>query len=241
MKYENLTRGDYIRLGKAVADFNRKVNKFTTMENQMFMPDLINYKDVKDLHVTKQELDKYIKDLRSFNESNKEEVIYTSGETLTKWESDLLEQEKQIALRRLRGKLGKLPKNKKDEREQLQATIENLKNFEKLMDKDFQDTKKRIHRIGVRDYDFRRSLQYRQNYMKALESLSNYKNYDKFIKRLERIKNPKSFYNFIQRSEFFNELFVFYKEGTGIVIGNFKDNEEGFDYALEHDYNIKID
>ena len=77
--------------------------------------------------------------------------------------------------------------------------------------------------------------------MKALESLSNYKNYDKFIKRLKRIKNPKSFYKFIQRSEFFNELFVFYKEGTGVVVDNFNDNEEGFDYALQNDYNIKIE
>lgn len=105
MKYEKLQRGDYIKLGKAVANFNRTIRELEKVRNKTYLPDEIDYKDVRDLHVTKPELERYIKELRSFNEENATEVIYESGETLTKWESDVLENERQIALRRLRGKL----------------------------------------------------------------------------------------------------------------------------------------
>lgn len=241
MKYEKLTRGDYIRLGKAVAQFNRTRNELINMQNRQYMPDEIDYKEVRDLHVTKTELDKYIKNLKNFSEENMEEVIYLSGETLTKWESDILEEEKQIALRRLRGKLGSLGKTHKKERERIESTIKTIKNFEKQVEGDFKDTKERIHRLGARDYNLRRAMQYRKNYMKSLESLSNFKNYDKLIKRLEKINDPLYFYKLIQKSNFLNELFVFYKEPDTIVVGKFESTEEGFNYALEHDFNIKIE
>ena len=40
-------RGDYISLGKAVANFNRKINELKTEENALLLPDEISYSELK--------------------------------------------------------------------------------------------------------------------------------------------------------------------------------------------------
>lgn len=40
-------RGDYISLGKAVANFNKKINELKTEENALLLPDEINYSELK--------------------------------------------------------------------------------------------------------------------------------------------------------------------------------------------------
>lgn len=233
MKYEKLTRGDYISLGKAVAKFNRTIRELEKEGTRDYLPETLVYTDVKNMHVTKSELDKYIKNLRNFSEENATEVIYESGQSRTKWESDLLEEERQIALRRMRAKLGRVNKYDKKAREQLEFTIKNLTSLEKISDNyDFKDTVRRIHRIGVRDYDMRRAIQFRENYYKALEQVSNYKHYEEFKKRLDRFTNPLNFFKFIQKSEVLAELFLYYKRGAGLVVGNYATNEDAFNDGL---------
>lgn len=240
MKYEELKKGDFISLGKAVAKFNKTIRELRNEENKTYMPAELNYKDVKDLHVTKSELDQYIKDLRNFGNDNIEKVKYNDDEYLTKWEHDMIRKEKTIALRRLNRKL-KEEKYNADERKVLQNTITNLKSLKKLTGSDFEDTIRRIHRIGTKDYDMRRAIQYRENYYKALEELSNFKNYDKFKEKLDSITNPLSFFRFIQKSDVLSELFTYYKRGAGLVISPYATTEDAFNDALQSDYKIKID
>ncbi len=40
-------RGDYISLGKAVANFNKKINELKTEENALLLPDEISYSELK--------------------------------------------------------------------------------------------------------------------------------------------------------------------------------------------------
>lgn len=236
-----LSRGDYISLGKAVAKFNRTINELKTEENKSYFPEEFKYKDLKEKIVSKTELDRYIKNLRNFKKENSEIYLTESGEKLTIWERNVLEQERKIAIRRMSNKLKKVSEYDKETRITLKSNILNLKNLEKLTKENFKDTVKRIHNIGTKDYDLRKAEQYRENYYKALESISNYENYKKFKKRLDRFKNPINFYNFIQKSEIMKDLFVYYKGGQGLVIGAFSTDEEAFDYALENDYNIKLE
>lgn len=240
MKYEELKRGDFISLGKAVTKFNRTIRELKNEENKTYMPEEINYKDVKDLHVTKSELDQYIKDLRNFGNDNIEKVKYNDDEYLTKWEHDMIRKEKTIALRRLNRKL-KQEKYNADERKVLQNTITNLKSLKKLTGSDFDDTIRRIHRIGVKDYDMRRAIQYRENYYKALEELSNFAHYQEFKEKLDSIKDPRAFFRFIQKSDVLSELFTYYKRGAGLVISPYATTEDAFNDALQSDYGIKID
>lgn len=84
-----------------------------------------------------------------------------------------------------------------------------------------------------------KSIIYRENFMKALESAKNMDNYDLLIKRLERYTNPINFYNFIQKSSVFSNLFLYYKPGSGVKIGNFDSDQERFNYGLEQLRNFK--
>lgn len=40
-------RGDYITLGRAVSQFNRKINELKSEENKLLLPKEINYSDLK--------------------------------------------------------------------------------------------------------------------------------------------------------------------------------------------------
>lgn len=241
LKGSELTRGDYISLGKAVAKFNRTINELKTEENKSYLPDEIKYKDVSERIVKKSELDRYIKNLRSFSKENSNIYLTEAGEKITVWERDILENEKNVAIRRMNKSLKKVNQYDKDTITTLRSTIKNFKNLENLSKENFKDSVKRIHKLGASDYEWRRALQYRQNYYKALEGISHYENYEKFKKRLDRYTNPINFYKFIQKSETMKDLFVYYKEGSGMVVGEFSSSEDAFNYALENDYKIKID
>lgn len=58
------SRGDYIRLGKAVSQFNKEINKNKTIENSLFLPDEINYKELRDSIQTREGLNSYVEGLK---------------------------------------------------------------------------------------------------------------------------------------------------------------------------------
>lgn len=58
------SRGDYIRLGKAVSQFNKEINKNKTIENSLFLPDEINYKELRDSIRTREGLNSYVEGLK---------------------------------------------------------------------------------------------------------------------------------------------------------------------------------
>lgn len=236
-----LSRGDYISLGKAVAKFNRTINELKTEENKTYLPEKLEYKDVKKNIVVKRDLDRYIKNLRNFSKETSDIYLTEAGEKITTWERDVLKQESNIALRRMNKQLKTVSKYDKETIETLKANIKNIKSLEKQNKEEFKRTVQRLHKIGISGYQMKKAIQYKENYLKALEELKNYKNYNKFMKVLNRYKNPISFYNFIQKSDIMSDLFVYYKGGEGIIIGNFASSEDSFDYALENDYGIKIE
>ena len=239
MSKNDITRGDYISLSKAVTKFNKKLNELRTKENEDYLPREYNYLELKDRIKGKNEIQRVIKNLKNFN--NADLYITESEEKITAWEHNVLEQERKIALRRMQNKLDKnASRYDQDTIDSLKWNIENLKNFNKLKDRDFRDAVERIHKIGVKDYDLKKLITYRENYYAALQEIQNYKNYVKFKNRIDRIKDPQAFYDFIQKSETMKNLFVFYKGGDGLVLGAFSTNEDAFDYALEEDYNMKV-
>ena len=36
-------KGDFIKLGKAVSQFNRKINELQSEENKLYLPEIIDY------------------------------------------------------------------------------------------------------------------------------------------------------------------------------------------------------
>lgn len=78
---------DYITLGKAVSNFNKKINELNKEEKKLYLPEKLDYKEVKGNIVTRNELKRVINSLRRFSKEGSEDLYITkSGERITKWE-----------------------------------------------------------------------------------------------------------------------------------------------------------
>lgn len=61
-------QGDYVKLGKAVAEFNRKISKIQTEENKMYLPSFEKYEWQKENIKTRQEFNRVINSLKRFSQ-----------------------------------------------------------------------------------------------------------------------------------------------------------------------------
>ena len=211
-------KGDYISLGKAVSNFNKKIRRLETEENKSYFPSEINYKEVKEGIKTRKELNRYINSLRRFSQEDATELYETeAGEKLTKWERKEIAQRQRIATRRLNKELKELNEpleNSKYSRVQMgsfrareiEKTLNSFKNIEKTTKSDFTRIKERIFRQGRYDYSMKRSIVYRENYIEEMKKYSDFENYDKLMKKLESIKNPQKFYDFVSKNELTKDL-----------------------------------
>lgn len=113
--------------------------------------------------------------------------------------------------------------------------IRNLKELEIAKTGDFTKLKDRLSKYGSLDYKYMKATIFRENFEKAMEEagFKNYKNYEILKKKLDRFTNPVSFYNFIKNSDVFMDIFIYYKPNDGVSYGDFGDDEERFNYALE--------
>lgn len=102
-------KGDTIKLGKAVAEFNRKISKLQAEENNLILPEKLNYADEKENITTRRELNRRINSLKRFLKEGAEDIYTTqAGEKITNWERKELSLQKGIAKRRLQRELAEL-------------------------------------------------------------------------------------------------------------------------------------
>lgn len=210
-------RGDYVRLGKAVSDFNKKINRLNAEENKLYLPETINYKDAKENITTRKELNRLINSLRRFQRAGAEEIYTTqAGEELTKWERRELGIQSRIAQTRLRAELKALnePLESGFSRAQMgsvrvreiEAKIKNLKDIENKKGYELMTLKKRIRLEGASDYSMKRAIVFRENYLNEMKKYSHFDNYEKLISKLESFTNPISFFNFVSQNELTGDL-----------------------------------
>lgn len=239
------TKSDYITLGKAVSQFNKKINELNTEEKKLYLPEKINYKEIKENTITRNELNLILKSLKDFTKQGAEKLYTTqAGEQITVWEKQYLEKRKNIALSRLESyikdeniknlKSGYTKgQERKQEYENIKAQIKNLKQLENKKGVEFKRLKERIKSAGNLDYEYKMSLVYRENFMTSLGHAKNFEGYELLMKKFNKIKNPISFYNYIKNSDVFSDIFVYYKPGDGVIYGNFNSDEDRFNRGLE--------
>lgn len=236
-------RGDFIKLGRAVSEFNKKINRLQAEENKLYLPDEIEYKRAKEEITTRKELNRIINSLKRFQKEGAENLYRTeAGEEITKWERGELGIQSRIAQTRLIRELKSLnePMESGFSRAQMgsqrvreiEAQLRNLKQIEKKSGYEFQRLKERISRGGTSDYSMRKAIQYRENYYQMLEkAYKNYDNYDKFIMTLDSIKNPQKFYEFVSQNELLSDITYMY-DISGEGLSGITD-ENKFNFMLE--------
>lgn len=210
-------QGDYIKLGRAVSDFNKKINELQAEENRLYLPETINYTEAKENITTRSELNRLINSLRRFKKEGAEELYTTeAGEEITKWERRELGIQSRIAQTRLRSELKELNKPLESgfsrvqmgsqRAREIEAQLKNLKQIENKKGYEFRRLKERIQNVGTSDYTFKKATIYRENYIKEMEKYSHLDNYDKIVEKFNSLKNPVKFYEYMSKNELTQDL-----------------------------------
>ena len=213
----NWKQGDFVRLGRAVAQFNKKVNELNREEKKLYLPETINYKEAKENITTRRELNRLINSLRRFQREGAEDLYLTqAGEQISKWERRELGIQSRIAQTRLQNELKTLnePTESGFSRAQMgsmrvreiNAQIKNLKNIESAVGYEFNRLRERLSRMGTSDYTMKKAIVFRENYLKEMEKYSHFDNYEKLMKKLRSFTNPISFFNFVSQNELTGDL-----------------------------------
>ena len=235
-------RSDYVRLSKAVNKFNKQVNELTS-KGINYAPEVKSYQSIKENIYTRKELNRLINSMKKFTIETSKKVELESGREMTAWEYKDIRLARNRARRYLESKLEMQQREnpyakfgiETKEIEQTRKTIESLDKLETKADKfEMQRLINRIKNLGSYDVEMKRATQYKENYLKALEQMSNYDNYDLLKEKLDSIKNPEEFYEFIKQSDQLSDLFEYYETSPQAqTYGGFDNNQEAFNRALE--------
>lgn len=213
----NWKQGDFVRLGRAVAQFNKKVNELNREEKKLYLPETINYKEAKENITTRRELNRLINSLRRFQKEGAEDLYLTqAGEQISKWERRELGIQSRIAQSRLQAELKTLNEPTENgfsrvqmgslRAREIEAQIKNLKNIESAVGYEFNRLRERLSRMGTSDYTMKKAIVFRENYLKEMEKYSHFDNYEKLMKKLRSFTNPISFFNFVSQNELTGDL-----------------------------------
>ena len=211
-------RGDYVKLGRAVSEFNKKVQRLEANEESLGLPELIDYKDLKSQITTRKELNRQIASLKRFKEEGIEKLTDLTEDSMSLWEYQELEKGAKSAIRQLKKDLQKYetPNEQGISRVQMGSTeastlkqnIQRLQNWRKFTGRDLENIKWRIKYYGASDYTMKRAIVYRENYLKEMEKYRGFERYDELMEYLYSIKNPIDFYDRINdKSELASDLF----------------------------------
>ena len=236
-------------LQRAINSFNRNVRKLRKTEGKAdYLPDTVNYNEIRDNIISRKEFNRVIKSLRNFSKKGASDIYETpAGEKITKWEYSEIKKARNRAIRNLTIEKSKIQFENKTEFmgnkriREIEATIKNLGELETKKGYDFKRIKTRAEVLGNLDLQLQRAITYKQNYLNALEQMSGYQNYDKLLNELNKIKNPIKFYEYIQKSNVLSDLFIYYKDkATSQTYGGFADNQDAFNYALNVELEIDL-
>lgn len=216
-------RKDYLQLGKAVAEFNRKVKKLESEEGKLGLPEVIDYAEIKENIFTRQELNRQLNLLRSFKEEGAERLVQLNDETITLWESEKIKKEKAQAIRKINKQIKSIQESNfgmgSERLKTLQARKQAIKGFDKSI----------IGKYARTDFQVKQAMQYRENVIDQFDDLPE--EFEEIKKHLLRIKNPMTFYKEMQKSRTLQEFFDWYKSPTSF--GAFTSDEDVAETIIE--------
>ena len=204
------SKGDLISLGKAISNFNKTKNNLESMQGSLGLPEELSFNQEKQRIKTRKELNRFKNSIAKFNEETAKLIETRGGELITNWEySELKKKQKRVVknleneLRRIHNPNTIFPTQKELK---LENTLLNIKNFDILSKGSFERSKERIDFMGRSDYEFRKALVYRENYLKVMERYKNFEGYDELLAKMNSIKNPIEFYEKIRDNELVADL-----------------------------------
>lgn len=194
-------KSDYISLGKAVSDFNKKIDELMKEESNLVLPEKIKYSDIKSQILTRKQLQREISDLRRFLIPGQEETLtLDSGEEISRWEKENLERAIESERKTLTKQLKESPEGfgmGTEEKSDIERKLSDLEKIGKATGKELERLKYRTLLHARDDYQMRKSFIYRENYINEMKKYHNLEGYDLLMKKLNSIQNPIAFYEYM--------------------------------------------
>lgn len=245
-------RGDFIRLGRAVAQFNQEIKKNENEVNKLYLPELIDYRTLKDSIKTREGLNAYIKSLKNIKLPGAFELEkLENGQTLTAYEKRELDIGRSEGIKAISHEIEKIEMEtrrnlqididipmqnafKSQKQKDLEGKLKDYKNLYKLTGKDF---KKRARELGINrtELTYRRAYVFRKNYMEVMKRYQDYRDYWLFLKWSRKHKNPVSFYEALPEGEYYPDDLTYQSDVT-ISEDNFSSFLESLGIDVENEY-----
>lgn len=236
-------KSDYITLGKAVSQFNKKINELNREEQKSYLPELQSYKEVKENITTRNELKRVINSLKKFQKQGSEDVFrFESGKQITKWEYQQLQSMRRTATKRLNQEYQELQKPNlqgfsrlqmgSQRAREIQDTLRSINKLEEKTGYEFERISRRIKMLGTYDYTLKKAYVFQENFLEQLQDLAkNDDSFQKVFDYFKDIKNPITFFNTTQKSQALQDFFEWYK--TPENYAGFATTDELAEYILK--------
>lgn len=242
------TKKDRSRLDSAIKSFNKEVNKLSKMNVRT--PGKASFTNLIQHISTRRELESVIDSLRGLNEvTATTDVELTSGEKVSLYEYNEVSKKKEQAEKNLYIEMQKIQDDRlitgnkymgEERITEIQDTLETISDYTKNAET-FGKTARRVSFVGRTDYELARNRLFRENFMKSLDNVKNFDNYEVLKKELNRFRNPTKFYEYVKKSPVLMDIFLWYKADDGYTVySSFDSNENAFNYALSNDLGLDI-
>ena len=242
------TKKDRSRLDSAIKSFNKEVNKLSKMD--VAVPDKASFTNLVQHISTRRELESVIESLKGLNEiTATTDVELTSGEKVSLYEYNEVSKKKEQAEKNLYIEMQKIQDDRlitgnkymgEERITEIQDTLETISDYTKNAET-FGKTARRVSFVGRTDYELARNRLFRENFMKSLDNVKNFDNYEVLKKELNRFRNPTKFYEYVKKSPVLMDIFLWYKADDGYTVySSFDSNENAFNYALSNDLGLDI-
>ena len=187
---------DVTNLRKAVSQFNKNVRKLNkNRADTDYIPEQLDYKMTKDLIKNRAEFNRVIRSLGRFegNEAFKK-VTLPSGKEITAWEKREIGYQRRSAKRtisRLMEQEKKKYGRKTDYYRELESSFNSLDDIFNRKGVAYKLTRERIKTYGSSDFELRRAIIYKENYLSMLDKryseLDGYKKLVREVKKMQPI------------------------------------------------------
>lgn len=217
------TKSDYITLGKAVANFNKKIKQLEKINTNIELREL-NYQDVKQNILNRRELNRKISSLKRINEKNALDLVIDEDlGIITNYEMKERKRYKTKIKKQLTLELQSIDKTAFPYKTQKEMKIENIfKNLSRYKTSSLEY----FSRSDLKDL---RTINYYNKYLEGLKKYSNYKGYDELMAKLEKM-SPQKFYNTVKNDERISDLpYQYYSHYTEIEFRYFIKNGWGIE------------
>lgn len=252
-KYEfKVRKNDYQDLKQAVNNFNKKISELEKTERAGYLPEKIDLLELRQRiekgtqFTTKNELKRYITDIRRFSEKGQENLFVTgAGEKMTLWEAKSLEKQANIRINQLTKDLKPYQVKTSSgytqaqmgvsEARAIEKNIERLKNLftTKNQNGKLDRLKNYIRATGTLDFTYKKARIYKENYLRVLkQNYQNFDGYDEMWKELKKL-SPEQFYNRMKSADNINILDIQYQSDKVMT-------QQGF-YAFLDEIGVKLE